>query len=149
MSLVQGYSSDEDDGPVTTSSDVFGLTNLPANKKLRVNNPAVELKVEAAPHVLSEVRNFVANLTYCVKLTSRAGSFAPNIVGYAVNGYTNEREHSLRGHDEAFTGSGKPIWRPQSLSQPKCSRWPCGGAVDDRTRFPTTTFDPFHPRLLS
>ncbi|KAF7978892.1 hypothetical protein HWV62_44397 [Athelia sp. TMB] len=55
MSLVQGYSSDEDDGAAVQGGDVFGLGNLPAAKKMRVDEPmSVQLKPQAAPHVLAE-----------------------------------------------------------------------------------------------
>lgn len=56
MSLVQGYSSDEDNGPVTSMNDAFGLSILPASKKPRVEQPSSSrMVVEAAPHVLAEV----------------------------------------------------------------------------------------------
>ena len=59
MSLVQGYSSDEDDAPVVHSDDAFGLSSLPAAKKPRTEEPSSSsLSVVAAPHVLSEVDQF-------------------------------------------------------------------------------------------
>ena len=56
MSLVAGYSSDEDAGPVSPTTDAFGLSNIPAAKKPRVEEPSSSLVVQAAPDVLSEVR---------------------------------------------------------------------------------------------
>ncbi|KAH9912245.1 pre-mRNA splicing factor [Epithele typhae] len=40
MSLVQGYSSDEDDGPLSPTTDAFGLSSLPASKKRYLFNIA-------------------------------------------------------------------------------------------------------------
>ncbi|KAI0344157.1 pre-mRNA splicing factor [Trametopsis cervina] len=54
MSLVQGYSSEEDDGPIIDANDAFGLAALPATKRPRVEASSSSLTVEAAPHVLSE-----------------------------------------------------------------------------------------------
>ncbi len=55
MSLITGYSSDED-GPAASTKDVFGLSKLPAAKKVRVDEPPSSgLVVQAAPDVLSEV----------------------------------------------------------------------------------------------
>ena len=57
MSLVQGYSSDEDDGPVAAANDAFGLASIPVAKKLRTDEPSSsKVTIEAAPHVLAEVR---------------------------------------------------------------------------------------------
>lgn len=53
MSLLAGYSSDEDGGADVTK-DVFSLGSLPAAKKPRVEQPST-LALIAAPHVLSEV----------------------------------------------------------------------------------------------
>lgn len=60
MSLITGYSSDEDNGPVSPTADAFGLSNLPAAKKLRVEDPVSSLVVQAAPDVLAEVRVYMA-----------------------------------------------------------------------------------------
>ncbi|KAF8519041.1 pre-mRNA splicing factor [Hysterangium stoloniferum] len=53
MSLLAGYSSDEDNG-VDISKDAFSLGSLPAAKKPRVEEPPVTKELVAAPHVLSE-----------------------------------------------------------------------------------------------
>lgn len=58
MSLVPGYSSDEDGGPSSPTNDAFGLSHIPTTKKMRVDEPEVSLKPQAAPHVLAEVRAF-------------------------------------------------------------------------------------------
>ncbi|KAH7883868.1 pre-mRNA splicing factor [Phlebopus sp. FC_14] len=50
MSLVHGYSSDEDD---VNPSDAFGLSNLPVNKKIRTESDQ-KITADAAPHVLAE-----------------------------------------------------------------------------------------------
>ena len=55
MSLVQGYSSGEDDGPQVSSNDVFGLSSLPVAKKPRVDEPSTSLVPTSAPDVLAEV----------------------------------------------------------------------------------------------
>ena len=55
MSLVQGYSSDEDDGPHPATNDAFGLTSIPVAKKLRVDEPSTSLVPTSAPDVLAEV----------------------------------------------------------------------------------------------
>ena len=55
MSLVQGYSSDEDDGPHSATNDAFGLTSIPVAKKLRVDEPSTSLVPTSAPDVLAEV----------------------------------------------------------------------------------------------
>ena len=52
MSLVQGYSSGEDE--TIDPNDAFGLSSLPAAKKPRTDE-LQSLKAEAAPHVLAEV----------------------------------------------------------------------------------------------
>ena len=52
MSLLAGYSSDEDGGP-DLSKDAFLINSLPVTKKPRVEQP-VALAPVAAPHVLSE-----------------------------------------------------------------------------------------------
>ena len=56
MSLVPGYSSDEDDGPSSPTNDAFGLSHIPTAKKVRVDEHGASLKPQAAPHVLAEVR---------------------------------------------------------------------------------------------
>lgn len=62
MSLIHGYSSDEDDTPVI-AQDAFGISALPSSKKPRVKETEVETRVEtSAPDVLAEVRN---KLTAC------------------------------------------------------------------------------------
>jgi hypothetical protein len=54
MSLVQGYSSDEDAGDIT--QDVFGISAVSSSKKPRVEEPsASSLVPSSAPHVLAEV----------------------------------------------------------------------------------------------
>ncbi|KAI0786117.1 pre-mRNA splicing factor [Abortiporus biennis] len=54
MSLVAGYSSDEDDASLSTSNDAFGLSNLPVAKKPRVEIAPLLPTPTAAPDVLAE-----------------------------------------------------------------------------------------------
>lgn len=60
-SLLQGYSSGEDDEQLATQ-DAFGLSSLPTSKKPRLEEPeastsstAVSIVLQAAPDVLAEV----------------------------------------------------------------------------------------------
>jgi pre-mRNA-processing factor 17 len=55
MSLIQDYSSGEDEGAVLSTKDAFGLTSLPVTKKNRVEGAATIMVTQAAPAVLSEV----------------------------------------------------------------------------------------------
>lgn len=58
MSLIQGYSSGEDEGPVSPTNDAFGLTSLPAAKKPRTEPQKLTSVIpHSAPDVLSEVRD--------------------------------------------------------------------------------------------
>uniref|UniRef100_A0A0W0F5T5 Pre-mRNA-processing factor 17 n=1 Tax=Moniliophthora roreri TaxID=221103 RepID=A0A0W0F5T5_MONRR len=54
MSLVQGYSSGEDED--VNPADVFGLSSIPAAKKIRTeeSTTSTPMTTEAAPHVLAE-----------------------------------------------------------------------------------------------
>lgn len=54
MSLVPGYSSDEDNGPSSPTNDAFGISQIPIAKRMRVDEPESSLKPQAAPHVLAE-----------------------------------------------------------------------------------------------
>ncbi|KZT06299.1 pre-mRNA splicing factor [Laetiporus sulphureus 93-53] len=59
MSFIPGYSSGEDDGPISATQDVFGLTSLPAAKKPRIDElsasgSAPSIAPDAAPDVLAE-----------------------------------------------------------------------------------------------
>ena len=56
MPLIQGYSSGEDDGPVSPTTDAFGLASLPAAKKPRMEpQQPTSVIPHSAPDVLSEV----------------------------------------------------------------------------------------------
>lgn len=68
MSLVAGYSSDEDSGPVTITEDAFGLSNLPVAKKPRTDESVSRVTLQAAPHVLAEVRIQLTTLQHNVFL---------------------------------------------------------------------------------
>lgn len=63
MALVQGYSSDEDDGHVPSANDAFGLASITTKDKIQAEQPqSTSLVHSAAPDVLSEV---------CFRLISR------------------------------------------------------------------------------
>jgi len=55
MSVNQGYSSGEEDATVSSTSDIFGLKNLTAPKKARVEELQPSIIPDAAPDVLAEV----------------------------------------------------------------------------------------------
>jgi pre-mRNA-processing factor 17 len=57
MSLVQGYSSDEETGSPPPAGDVFGLSAIHTAKKLRVQEAEKPTNAisNSAPFVLSEV----------------------------------------------------------------------------------------------
>ena len=64
MSLVAGYSSDEDDlGPAIITEDAFGLSNLPVSKKPRTEEIVSRQTLQAAPDVLAEVCISTCNCT--------------------------------------------------------------------------------------
>ena len=54
MSLVQGYSSEEDDTTVNHGEDAFGLSAI-SSKRARVETNAVSKVETSAPDVLAEV----------------------------------------------------------------------------------------------
>lgn len=62
MSLALGYSSGEDEDPVTLAKDAFGLSSLPSTKKPRVDEVLTPLTTQAAPDVLSEVSAVVPSM---------------------------------------------------------------------------------------
>lgn len=63
MSLIQGYSSGEDEDPVSPTNDAFGLASLPAAKKPRVEvQKPTSVIPHSAPDVLSEVRDAFGHL---------------------------------------------------------------------------------------
>lgn len=62
MSLVQGYSSGEDED---YSKDAFGLSSIPASKKIRADVSATPVVAVAAPDVLSEVSLLSHSLVAC------------------------------------------------------------------------------------
>jgi len=101
--LLEGYSSDEDNGPLSTTTDVFSLSSLPATKKIRVDEPSgskstldVIPQPQAAPDVLAEVCQSCSPL-YGFELShlSLLGSPKPNLTNYTTDGHTNEREHPI------------------------------------------------------
>lgn len=60
MSLAIVYSSDDDQLAEAVAKDTFGITSLPSNKRLRVEEATQPQTVapDAAPHVLAEVRDY-------------------------------------------------------------------------------------------
>ena len=90
MSLVAGYSSDEDDlGPATITEDAFGLSNLPVSKKPRTEEIVSRQTLQAAPDVLAEVCVHKTPVIYHL-LTVILGSFEPNVPYNASHRYTHE-----------------------------------------------------------
>ena len=68
MSLVAGYSSDEDDlGPATITEDAFGLSNLPVSKKPRTEEIVSRQTLQAAPDVLAEVSRGLSEEAGCAR----------------------------------------------------------------------------------
>ena len=53
MSLVQGYSSDED---AAGHTDAFNLAAVPFSKRYRFQDTSLNATPHAAPHVLAQVR---------------------------------------------------------------------------------------------
>ena len=97
MSLVTGYSSDEDAGPVSPMTDAFGLSKLPVVKKPRVDEPSSSLVVQAAPDVLSEVRINIITIQLNDDLCAATlGPIKPNVPRDASYGHSDECEHLLR-----------------------------------------------------
>ena len=62
MSLVQGYSSDED---VATLSDAFNLSAVPLSKRSRFQDTPLNTTPHAAPDVLAQVRFFHSRHLFC------------------------------------------------------------------------------------
>ena len=60
MSLVQGYSSDEDATTATAQRDAFNLAALSSSKRLRVQDAPVNSNPHAAPDVLAQVGFFLS-----------------------------------------------------------------------------------------
>jgi hypothetical protein len=58
MSLVQGYSSDED-ATTATLQDAFNLAAVPSTKRLRFHETTLNTTPQAAPDVLAEVSRFL------------------------------------------------------------------------------------------
>ena len=55
MSLVHGYSSDEDATTITAQQDAFNLASVSLSKRLRVQDTPVNTNPHAAPDVLAQV----------------------------------------------------------------------------------------------
>jgi pre-mRNA-processing factor 17 len=58
MSLVEGYSSEEENNDILTpTNDAFGLTSIPSSKKMRLEQLSATTTpvVQSAPDVLLEV----------------------------------------------------------------------------------------------
>jgi hypothetical protein len=55
MSLVQGYSSDED---AVGHNDAFNLAALPSSKRFTIQDTPLNTTPHAAPHVLAQVGFF-------------------------------------------------------------------------------------------
>jgi hypothetical protein len=62
MSLVQGYSSDED---AAGHHDAFNLAAVPLSKRFRVQDTPLNSAPHAAPDVLAQVGFFHSTLLFC------------------------------------------------------------------------------------
>ena len=60
MSLVQGYSSDEDATTATAQRDAFNLAAVSSSKRLRVQDAPMSSNPHAAPDVLAQVGFFLS-----------------------------------------------------------------------------------------
>ncbi len=65
MSLVQGYSSDEDATTATAQQDAFNLAAISSSKRLRVQDTPMNTKLHAAPDVLAQVGFFLSSCPLC------------------------------------------------------------------------------------
>ena len=66
MSLVQGYSSDED---AAGQSDAFNLAAIPSSKRFRVQDTPLNTNPHAAPYVLAQVGFFHSESRHLFLLT--------------------------------------------------------------------------------
>ena len=96
MSLVQDYSSGEEEDPVSFNNDAFGLASLPATKKPRTEPPKpTSVLPHSAPDVLSEVCNVFEHLNPRNLNNILTGSIETNFAYNPTNRYTNQREHHI------------------------------------------------------
>jgi hypothetical protein len=68
MSLVQGYSSSDEDVTTETLKDAFNLAAVSSTKRLRVQQSTPVTIPQAAPDVLAEVSSFLSlflSLFFC------------------------------------------------------------------------------------
>lgn len=56
MSLLHGYSSDEENAGKSVMEDAFGVASLPAAKRPRLDGETAPIVQSSAPDVLAEVR---------------------------------------------------------------------------------------------
>jgi hypothetical protein len=60
MSLVQGYSSSDEDATTESIQDAFNLAAVPSTKRLRAQESIPITIPQAAPDVLAEVSSFLS-----------------------------------------------------------------------------------------
>ena len=95
MSLVQGYSSDEDDMSTKPSEDAFGISSIPAQKKRRMEESAVTRVESSAPDVLAEVsKNLLFQLLDWM-LSNATVPSKTNVLDRKALRHADERQHPL------------------------------------------------------
>ena len=96
MSLIQGYSSGEDEDPVSPTNDAFGLASLPTAKKPRVElQKPTSVIPHSAPDVLSEVRDAFDHFHPHILKSFVIGPLEANLAYHPTHRYADEREHHL------------------------------------------------------
>lgn len=95
MSLINEYSSGEEDESHPSTKDVFGISALPLPKKVRIHDePAPAPVIITAPDVLAEVRGLTDESSlYFQRISS--GPFESDFTGYTAHGHADECEHSI------------------------------------------------------
>jgi hypothetical protein len=96
MSLVHGYSSDEDATTTAAHQDAFNLAAMSSSGRLRVQDTPMNANPQAAPDVLAQVR-FLSLITLSLLMRiNRQGSTQSNIPYNTPHGHPNECEYPLQ-----------------------------------------------------
>lgn len=96
MSLLHGYSSDEDDAMGNHGDDAFGLSALTTSKKARVDTQVASNIETSAPDVLAEV---CVSSKICVngfsQVNYHVGPIEANVAHHSTFRHADERQCSL------------------------------------------------------
>ncbi len=92
MSLVQGYSSDED---AALHDDALNLAAM-SSKRLTFQDTPMNATPHAAPDVLAQVGFLHSRHAFFLTRTNRQGSTRSNLSYNTSHGHTNEREYPLQ-----------------------------------------------------